>query len=494
METVVHSIPTLLHISVFLFFAGLIEFLLPVNIVIAYILLSIVAVCGALYAGITLLPTICRNCPYRTPISSACWRILQALRLLRYRDAYSRLPVIHGNMADGPEKLATANLPIRNQRDREALRWTLQSLNGDNELEPFVEAMAAFMRTESIGGGHHMMGELVEASRGDNGVGTNTTMDENLRLGSRITRLLVSSNSAGGLFEPARRKRALTCMQAIFVLTIELPPHTPWTSLFDIDTPSALQVFKGDLVPLLAHYATCISAVVAQKLWQDAMVVIYPNDGGSIPAHQLTNAAHDCLRSLNTLDTGEILLKSIGRQPEAHGSAWIIQQLKEALTESSIRDPQAMTLRSKVDNILNNCRVHALIDFLHYLAAGSSLPNEALAITIATLRAMTPRSAFRSVDPGRKLALVRAVGDALAESSIGKKKLPSSVADILFIRILAGLRFTNLADPVERECHDEAKRAVIAYRAAEPNSKAACAVLTLLEAGLGRPPLHSIPT
>ncbi|KZP12367.1 hypothetical protein FIBSPDRAFT_687824, partial [Athelia psychrophila] len=55
MSAVVEGIPTLLHASVFLFFAGLVDFLYQINLQIAVVALSIIATCGGLYLFITIL-------------------------------------------------------------------------------------------------------------------------------------------------------------------------------------------------------------------------------------------------------------------------------------------------------------------------------------------------------------------------------------------------------------------------------------------------------
>ncbi|KZP12371.1 hypothetical protein FIBSPDRAFT_985086, partial [Athelia psychrophila] len=69
MSAVVEGIPTLLHASVFLFFAGLVDFLYQINLRIAVVALSIVAACGGLYVLITILPILHRQSPFRTPLS-----------------------------------------------------------------------------------------------------------------------------------------------------------------------------------------------------------------------------------------------------------------------------------------------------------------------------------------------------------------------------------------------------------------------------------------
>lgn len=202
MPAVVESIPTLLHASVFLFFAGLVDFLYCINRSVALAVLSIVIVCGSLYMVVTILPIINRQCPYRTPLSEACWYLAQVLGVLRYYEngTWRR---VHGSMISGREMLACADLPGRKQRDIEALSWTLNSLSEDSELLPFVEAIPAFLSSES---------------------GTLTTseiaIEEEWPLFTRAIGLLLICKESGSLAELFRRKRAVACMNAISCLYI----------------------------------------------------------------------------------------------------------------------------------------------------------------------------------------------------------------------------------------------------------------------------------
>ena len=62
-------VPLLLHVSVFLFFAGLVEFLFPINAVVAHSALDCILVFAFIYVISTLLPIFRPDCPYRTPLS-----------------------------------------------------------------------------------------------------------------------------------------------------------------------------------------------------------------------------------------------------------------------------------------------------------------------------------------------------------------------------------------------------------------------------------------
>jgi hypothetical protein len=63
---VFEALPAMLHLSVFLFFAGLVVFLWNVNPTISKLVLSWVASCVALYGYITFLPTFRHDSPYHT--------------------------------------------------------------------------------------------------------------------------------------------------------------------------------------------------------------------------------------------------------------------------------------------------------------------------------------------------------------------------------------------------------------------------------------------
>jgi hypothetical protein len=66
---VVEALPTLIHVSLFLFFAGLVVFLWNVNLTIFKVVLSWIGVCTALYGCITLIPIFRRDSPYYTPLA-----------------------------------------------------------------------------------------------------------------------------------------------------------------------------------------------------------------------------------------------------------------------------------------------------------------------------------------------------------------------------------------------------------------------------------------
>ncbi|KAJ7175328.1 hypothetical protein C8R46DRAFT_890692, partial [Mycena filopes] len=70
MHRVVEVIPLLLHMSLILFFVGLVEFLVPVNHTLFVIALVMITILGGIYLIFTLLPLQWLDCPYHTPLSA----------------------------------------------------------------------------------------------------------------------------------------------------------------------------------------------------------------------------------------------------------------------------------------------------------------------------------------------------------------------------------------------------------------------------------------
>ena len=173
LPTAVEALPALLHISVFLFFAGLVDFLINVNHTVAFSLLSAVVVGASAYFLFTTLPLIYPNSPYQTPLTNVLWIIRQTMLLIsldfmrrvvrfiyehtgfvvwklygrvlykldehsrRFRQGYSRSREITALMQP-------------TEMDSRALYWTLDALDEDHELEQFVAAIPGYYRSTTV--------------------------------------------------------------------------------------------------------------------------------------------------------------------------------------------------------------------------------------------------------------------------------------------------------------------------------------------------------
>ena len=75
MRITIDAAPTLLHFSVFLFFAGLVILFYSINKAVVIVVSVSVGVSVVAYFVLTILPYIEVNCPYRTPMSDIWWYI-----------------------------------------------------------------------------------------------------------------------------------------------------------------------------------------------------------------------------------------------------------------------------------------------------------------------------------------------------------------------------------------------------------------------------------
>ncbi|RDB30852.1 hypothetical protein Hypma_005914 [Hypsizygus marmoreus] len=142
MKAVVDAVPMFLHASLSLFFAGLVAFFLPVNILLATLVSAILMVSLVLYTAWTLLPVVYSDCPYRTPISNWCWKGLNALRRHRFpsyllRNDY-KPPILATNMMHEVELHAIRLASRRGECDNIILSFTVQSLDSRDQLLQFI--------------------------------------------------------------------------------------------------------------------------------------------------------------------------------------------------------------------------------------------------------------------------------------------------------------------------------------------------------------------
>lgn len=254
MKTVVEGIPTLMHIAVFLFFAGLVDFLLAINIFVAHSTLGIVVVTAWLYIFITFLPVIRRDSPYKTPLSGICWRLMQFLGLLQYVDRFGDRRSIEGSMEQGREVLAAQD-PGRDERDRKALFWTVESLTDNVELEPFVEGIPSFLS------------DLHQAS-----IMRTLVLDKDVALLQRIYKALMTCKEPGTIAEDRRRRRAIACMHAISSLARVVDTVDGNVFVWINKTIFQLKMFEKDKI--FGSCAVATLGILLPKLQKDIINVI----------------------------------------------------------------------------------------------------------------------------------------------------------------------------------------------------------------------------
>ncbi len=212
----VEALPTLLHVSLLLFFAGLVVFLCDVNLTIFKVVLSWVGVCTALYGCITFVPVFRHDSPYHTPLSLPAWHIVTGISwvilcvitfltrfpcfsievYLRFGDLKKRY---HKLLVRGMLKAAEETaLNSPSEIDTRAFMWTFDSLDEDHELERFFSSLPGFRNSKVV----------------DDPLPSLTT-DQKLRLSMALIELLNLTFSSDLLPEHVKNRRAIICAKVI---------------------------------------------------------------------------------------------------------------------------------------------------------------------------------------------------------------------------------------------------------------------------------------
>ena len=221
----VDALPTLLHLSLFLFFAGLVVFLCNINLTIFKSVLSWVGLCTALYGCVTCMPIIRHDSPYYTPLSFPTWHIVTGTlyfiyRFLRWFNLsvrYSYEPFrrfrdlaerCRTSLVRGMRKTAEETaLDSPSEIDTRAFMWTFNCLDEDNELESFFSGLPGFCKSQVV---KNLLPSLKE--------------DEMRKLYEALRGLLERTLSSDMLPTPVKNWRALICAKAVD------PDHTPINS------------------------------------------------------------------------------------------------------------------------------------------------------------------------------------------------------------------------------------------------------------------------
>ena len=182
----VEALTLLLHISIFLFFAGLSVFLFGIHRTIFKTVTALISICVVSYACLSLFPVIQKNSPYFTPLSewfSFCLTgirylfFLVAFRLrsfpsigyLIYKLLSRRYPggthlddFFSRSMIKTAEEYA---FKLKPDIDHRSLLWTFYSLDEDADYEDFFAGLVLLCESET-GKELHVKEQFIEPNRG----------------------------------------------------------------------------------------------------------------------------------------------------------------------------------------------------------------------------------------------------------------------------------------------------------------------------------------
>ena len=237
---VFEALPAMLHLSVFLFFAGLVVFLWNFDPTIAKLILSWVGGCGVLYGYLTFIPIFRHDSPYHTPLSLLAWDIATGIPFLTLRVFDWMSPALgccsifclccpciffpcacfvgfcYPNVGEDEGRLESwlgrcrklfvrgmlktaeeSSLNLPSKLGKNTLMWTFDSLHEDDKLEHFFSSIPGFCRSDAV---NFSVYGLSEAQM------------ENMLSG--MIRFLDRTFSSDSLSESDKTRRATICARA----------------------------------------------------------------------------------------------------------------------------------------------------------------------------------------------------------------------------------------------------------------------------------------
>ncbi|KAK0466288.1 uncharacterized protein EV420DRAFT_1636870 [Desarmillaria tabescens] len=446
--------------------------------------------CGTLYALITFLPVFHYDCPYRTPLSLLSWRILCSLRLLRRRDSLGVLQPIVCGMSEAQETAAVEISPQRDARDFDAMCWAIELLRVDNELEPFIEVIPNVVACSDLSA-KLLLYRLLNHDA------------VTIRLGYRIQRLLVTCTQSE-LAPATVQKRAITCLSAIWSLTMMSLPASPVTTTsatyrsretlhFDEQTLKYINLVQSS-IPSVSDYSVSALTVVSRNLldmYVDQILKLETEIGGFVMTGKW---CHRQLQVDLTHRHSDLVLKRLHQQ---------LDELEEHLFCSHQKFVLPCTTMEAVhwhlEELINTGGLHVrhqdhrepslnqagfslTTEFIAYLLKSPSLPYEA---------SNTLRRLFLAIDYDIPLSLesqslfVEQLDEALEPHPLlTGSRLPESI-----INILQGM----VPAVTEASCKLKAMRTLHLYRNRFPSNDAASKALIHLQGDLPSPHLPSPP-
>ncbi|KAH9974813.1 hypothetical protein BGW80DRAFT_1458303 [Lactifluus volemus] len=142
MAVIAEAVPTLIHVSLFLFLVALAVFLSNANWAVAKPTIFFITLFLAWYLIATILPVAKPQFPLRSPVSVLLWFVVQSISPRLYKDSGDgEMKPVSQNMVDGLMDLALEHKLVRTYRDRRAIAWLARGLTGDAEMESFASSI-----------------------------------------------------------------------------------------------------------------------------------------------------------------------------------------------------------------------------------------------------------------------------------------------------------------------------------------------------------------
>ena len=137
MPMMAEAAPGLIHLSVFLFFAGLGDVVMNINTTVGVTTVVPIIICGSTYLYSVIAPITDPQSSYRSPFSSLIWYIIPN----RFRCTFEI-------MEARQEQHAMNQTKERKDRDVRAIQWLVNNIDEINEMDTFVLAIPGSFKQE----------------------------------------------------------------------------------------------------------------------------------------------------------------------------------------------------------------------------------------------------------------------------------------------------------------------------------------------------------
>jgi hypothetical protein len=247
---IVETLPTLVHLSLFLFFIGLLVFLFNTNRTVFNSVTWWITLFTIVYGCITLMPIVRHDSPYYAPLSGSAWLLYASMRYIifellssfyfifnpetrgRFHGARNRYRgwILRGRGKAAEETASEQSSEI----DLRILDWAVDALGEDDRVEKLFEAIPRFFKS--------------------NLVNRNLPVALSTKFWEALDCFLGRTLLSNSVFESVKIRRVVTCMNATNVL------HGPYSvskilyDIFEGRWGQALQSVETGYT--LAHWCT----------------------------------------------------------------------------------------------------------------------------------------------------------------------------------------------------------------------------------------------
>ena len=156
----VEALPALVHVSLFMFFAGLVIYLFNIHHTVFNTVICWVGLLSAVYVGVTLMPISWHDSPYCSPLSSTAlflygsirWAVYVIRLCLSSRATFDSLNIsyfLSPRHFVGVECMANHDVSGQScEIDARILEWTIDTLGEDDTLEKFFETIPGYFKSD----------------------------------------------------------------------------------------------------------------------------------------------------------------------------------------------------------------------------------------------------------------------------------------------------------------------------------------------------------